>query len=629
MISHFVILLLMITNAGCVLHTPHTVKFSSKNLMTFLTWEPATGNSSETLYQVEYKLYGVSRWIQKKECWNISLVQCDLTKDITHKGHLMCGRVRAVSHSTESDWVEAKMSIPHMDMTFDPPRFHLVPEANSMQVHIYPSFENYTDVEKMEYMIHYKQRNGLTLSSRTTALHTDRMEDLVPGTEYCVSVSSKIWMSHSQYTHHDYESAEGEACAFTDNSASLPGRSTGDQRHLQLVKRLSVGLLIPLLLISALLLLTRAFRSIYRPPAHLPLNLIFTVEEWKTLQKKAYVDMKQYDDDAADRNTRSWVQSKAKTNLYIKLQQRTLVSEQPIVNPSDEPLMGFSTPPPLLEGVRHVQAYAPQLSSPAAQSDESYGVVHHGPGLIDMHDFSSSDPKTDSMLASSPEPVYTNSEHPEPVYTNSEHPKPVYTNLEHPEPVYINSEHPEPVYTNSEHPEPVYTNSEHPEPVYTNSEHPEPVYINSEHPEPVYTNSEHPEPVYTNSEHPEPVYTNAEHPEPVYTNSEHPEPVYTNLEHPEPVYTNSEHPVPVYTNSENPKSVYMNSEQHKLVHANSTHPNLVYSNSAHLKPVYANSEHPESVYTNYKCSEQVYTNFEHPKPVDTNSEPPSPRNASL
>ncbi|KAG5857437.1 hypothetical protein ANANG_G00019450 [Anguilla anguilla] len=249
------------------------------------------------------------------------------------------------------------------------------------------------------------------------------MEDLVPGTEYCVSVSSKIWMSHSQYTHHDYESAKGEACAFTemDNSASLPRRN---QRHLQLVKRLSVGLLIPLLLISALLLLTRAFRSIYRPPARLPLNLIFTVEEWKTLQKKAYVDMKQYDDDAADRNTRSWVQSKAKTNLYIKLQQRTLVSEQPIVNPSDEPLMGFSTPPPLLE--------------------------------------------------ENPKSVYMNSEQHKLVHANSTHPNLVYSNSAHLKPVYANSEHPESVYTNYKCSEQVYTNFEHPKPVDTNSEPPSP-----------------------------------------------------------------------------------------------------------------------------------------------------------
>ncbi|KAJ8341707.1 hypothetical protein SKAU_G00339980 [Synaphobranchus kaupii] len=178
MISHFVVLLLTIIKAGCVLNSTRTVKLSSKNLMTFLTWEPATGSSSETLYQVEYKLYDDSRWIQKKECWNITMVQCDLTKDIAHVTQRMSGQVRAISHGTVSDWAEAKMSIPHSDMTIDPPIFNLVPETNSMQ----------------------------------------------------------IWISHAQDTPHDYESAKRETCAFTE---------TG--------------------------------KSVHRPPAALPLNLVCVV----------------------------------------------------------------------------------------------------------------------------------------------------------------------------------------------------------------------------------------------------------------------------------------------------------------------------------------------------------------
>ncbi|KAJ8288742.1 hypothetical protein COCON_G00014010 [Conger conger] len=457
MISHFVALLLTITNAGCVLHPPRTVQFSFKNLMTLLTWEPATGNRSDTLYQVEYKIHGASRWTQKEECWNISSMQCDLTKNMRHVKHLMCGRVRAISHSNESVWVPTMTMTPYSDMTIDPPRFHLVPETHSMRIHIHPFIKNSTAGEKIEYTIHLKERN-CSVVTKTTALYTYLMEDLAPGTEYCVSVSFKIWISHTLY--HDYISPESEICAFTET----------DDRHLQLILHLSVGLLMPLLLISALLLLMWGFKSIYRPPSRLPLNLIFKVEERKTLQKKAYVNMKQYDDDSADRNTRNWVQSMAKTNLYIMLPQETLLSEHPIVHSSDEALMGFSTPPPLLEGVCHVQGYAPQLSFPEAQIDEPYGIVHHGLGLIDTHDFSSSDPKTDNMLSLSSKPVYLNSEHSEPVYTNSEQPKSVYINSEQPKSVYANSKHSKPVYLNSEHSEPVYTNFEPPKLVDTNSE---------------------------------------------------------------------------------------------------------------------------------------------------------------
>lgn len=47
-----------------------------------------------------------------------------------------------------------------------------------------------------------------------------------------------------------------------------------DQSHLQLIMHLSVGLLMLLLLIFALLLLIWGFKSIYRPPAPMPLNLV-------------------------------------------------------------------------------------------------------------------------------------------------------------------------------------------------------------------------------------------------------------------------------------------------------------------------------------------------------------------
>ncbi|KAJ8290536.1 hypothetical protein GJAV_G00014180 [Gymnothorax javanicus] len=426
MMSVIVMLFLTIVTKGCALHTPYAVNFTSKNLMTFLTWEPATG-SNETLYQVEYKLCEHSQWTRKKECWNISMAQCDLTKDIIHMRNMICGRVRAVVHGSESGWVTAKRSMPHFDMTIDPPRFHLVPETNSMQVHIDTYFENSTEVERMEYHIHFKQRNGPKLPIVRTELPVYRMKDLSPGTEYCISVSSKIWISP---TRQDYESAPNEICGFTksesDSSdvAELPDVHEIDkpkpsssksaakgccsppsskklkkdaaynslieterenmlikhQRQQLLIMRMSVGLIMPLLLISMLLLLIWAFKSIYRPPATLPLNLVFSVEERKTLQRKAYVDLKQYDDDydSMDGNPRNRAQSKAKSNLYIKLPQRTIQSEQSNVNLSHEPLMGFFTPPPLQDGVHYptfpplhqVQAYAPQSKKRETEAEK-------------------------------------------------------------------------------------------------------------------------------------------------------------------------------------------------------------------------------------------------------------------
>ncbi|KAG7465852.1 hypothetical protein MATL_G00158130 [Megalops atlanticus] len=418
MIPNIVLLLLSITAAGCVpvALKPASAKFSSKNMMTAIVWEPASGSSNETLYQVEFKEYGPSKWKTKKECWNISTTFCDITMNVKHLMNRLCGRVRAVTPSSSSDWVLTKMFIPLSNMTFDPPRLHLVPETDLLFVHIHSWIENSTAIKEIEYEIKVKMKTGMVISIKNTTQNTEAISALDPGKEYCVSVISKIWIEKEKAVK---KSEPGESCAWTKT----------DQRHMQLVTHIALGLTMTPLLICALLLYLWGYKSIYRPKAALPLNLVFTVEERKTLQSKSYIDLKEYDSDSMGAAHGNDIHVKAKANHYVRLPRKTLLSEASIVSDTDVCPVEFPNPPLLQEGVCHTWEYAPQ-SWEDPQPEPSYGTVQCGPryqntgysGVDTPHDYRNMpnvhqlsaagvDLNTGHKLALGLEPLYTNAVH--------------------------------------------------------------------------------------------------------------------------------------------------------------------------------------------------------------------------
>ncbi|XP_073428741.1 interferon lambda receptor 1 [Dendrobates tinctorius] len=109
------------------LYEPSNVTVESRNLSLFLTWLPAPENPSTVTYEVEYTHFTDDdvndsyRWTHVPACKNISVTQCDFTcvLKIWDLNHTV--RVRSISSSRSSSWVQ----IPNIQYLFtvdpDPP----------------------------------------------------------------------------------------------------------------------------------------------------------------------------------------------------------------------------------------------------------------------------------------------------------------------------------------------------------------------------------------------------------------------------------------------------------------------------------------------------------------------------
>ncbi|XP_036397373.1 uncharacterized protein LOC118786424 [Megalops cyprinoides] len=261
-------------------------------------------------------------------------------------------------------------------------------------------------------------KTGVVISTKKTTRNTEKIPALEPEKEYCVSVISNIWIEKEKDTP-DKKSEPEESCTWTKT----------DQRHMRLVMHVALGLTMTPLLICALFLYLWGYKSIYRPKAALPLNLVFTAEERKTLQSKSYIDLKKYDPDSMGAAHGNDIHAKAKANHYVRLPRKMLLSEASIVSDTDVCPVEFLNPPILPEDVCHTQQYAPQ-SWEDPQPEPSYGTVQCGPryqntgcsGVDTPHDYRNMpnvhqlsaagvDLNTDCKLALGHEPLYTNAVH--------------------------------------------------------------------------------------------------------------------------------------------------------------------------------------------------------------------------
>ncbi|NWX18781.1 I22R1 protein, partial [Aegotheles bennettii] len=71
------------------------VAFSSTNFENILTWETEADISPGTVFDVQYKEYGDTLWLNKSECQDITRTFCNLTRETENFSEQHCARVRA------------------------------------------------------------------------------------------------------------------------------------------------------------------------------------------------------------------------------------------------------------------------------------------------------------------------------------------------------------------------------------------------------------------------------------------------------------------------------------------------------------------------------------------------------
>ncbi|KAM6295978.1 interleukin-22 receptor subunit alpha-1 [Aegotheles albertisi] len=125
------------TERSCV----KRVAFSSTNFENILTWETEADISPGTVFDVQYKEYGDTLWLNKSECQNITRTFCNLTRETENFSEQHCARVRATGHNyCSSDWVQSERFEPRKETIIGPPEVEYIPSVRSIKFLIRPPY---------------------------------------------------------------------------------------------------------------------------------------------------------------------------------------------------------------------------------------------------------------------------------------------------------------------------------------------------------------------------------------------------------------------------------------------------------------------------------------------------------
>ncbi|XP_040455201.1 interleukin-22 receptor subunit alpha-2 [Falco naumanni] len=112
---------------------PRKVEFHSLNFNSTLHWQPGRARGArDTVYFVQYKVYGQSTWQNKDDCWGIQNHVCDLTNETSDIQEPYYGRVKATSTGVYSDWSVSCRFTPWQETMIGPPTVTVVHSNKSI-----------------------------------------------------------------------------------------------------------------------------------------------------------------------------------------------------------------------------------------------------------------------------------------------------------------------------------------------------------------------------------------------------------------------------------------------------------------------------------------------------------------
>ncbi|XP_053192651.1 interleukin-20 receptor subunit alpha [Scomber japonicus] len=192
--------------------SPINVTFSSVNLRNLLQWFPGNGTPDDTLFTVQYAIYGDSvegsrgrrvHWRAVQHCTEIVRHWCDLTSEMWDLEQGYHARVRTVGRRISSKWVTTRRFDPKSDTSFGPPLFSVEIEDNSAIITLKgpmrylpnnqtPEVSMATLYPQMSYnlSIHNTRRHQMHHFSVFSSLYKHCFMDY--DTEYCFSAKTRF-----------------------------------------------------------------------------------------------------------------------------------------------------------------------------------------------------------------------------------------------------------------------------------------------------------------------------------------------------------------------------------------------------------------------------------------------------
>ncbi|XP_025932017.1 interleukin-22 receptor subunit alpha-2 isoform X1 [Apteryx rowi] len=187
---------------------PQKVEFHSLNFNNTLRWLPGRASKAQdTVYYVQYKVYGQSTWQNKEDCWGIQNHFCDLTNETSNVQEPYYGRVKAASAGVYSDWNLSCRFTPWQETMIGPPSVNVVHRNKSIILKLQAPrspykrkrgsnipMTNYYDMLYQVFII-----NNLLDEKHSTLVYegADKVitiKDLRPGVSYCIMVKTYVPM---------------------------------------------------------------------------------------------------------------------------------------------------------------------------------------------------------------------------------------------------------------------------------------------------------------------------------------------------------------------------------------------------------------------------------------------------
>ncbi|NWJ07243.1 I22R2 protein, partial [Crypturellus undulatus] len=185
---------------------PRQVEFRSLNFHNTLCWLPGRASEArDTLYFVQYKVYGQSTWQNKDDCWGIQKHFCDLTNETSNIQEPYYGRVKAASAGVYSDWNLSCRFTPWQETMIGPPLVNVVHRKKFIILKLQAPrspykrktgrsipMTNYYDLLYQVFII-----NNLLDEKHSTLVYegADKVitiEDLRPGVSYCIRAKTYV-----------------------------------------------------------------------------------------------------------------------------------------------------------------------------------------------------------------------------------------------------------------------------------------------------------------------------------------------------------------------------------------------------------------------------------------------------
>ncbi|XP_039594885.1 interleukin-22 receptor subunit alpha-2-like [Polypterus senegalus] len=117
---------------------PQDVDFHSTNYNNILHWIPGCQWEEDTIYFVQYKIYGDKRWTNKVECWGIKNTFCDLSQETAQSSEWYYARVRAAISRRKSGWAVSPRFIPAFTTVVTAPKIKLESTKSSLLIRVRP-----------------------------------------------------------------------------------------------------------------------------------------------------------------------------------------------------------------------------------------------------------------------------------------------------------------------------------------------------------------------------------------------------------------------------------------------------------------------------------------------------------